>query len=169
MAKTSRVREVYDGSNGAATRWLCAEFEQNGHIGRIAAALFNAQKTSSRAREYQGGIECPGGLTIPFTEIAYRRKAVIVERLADLLARDDCGMVWGWSVNPRQPIAQHVLYIDLPQGQVSFHSVRRFIGRDYPGAWDGMNANEDRIIQFCETVWRGGSPTGGMGSKGLGT
>jgi hypothetical protein len=104
-----------------------------------------------------------------YSDLAYCRKGEFLQRLAELLAHDSCGMMWGWGLDLKQPNAKHVLYLDLPQGQVSLHSVRRFTGPDYPGKWDGMNASEGRVIQFCDAVWRNGTPARGEGSKGLDT
>ncbi len=154
MAK-SRTQEVYDGSNGAATRWFCKQLEDHGHIGRIAAALFHIQKTSSRAKTYRGGVEYGDGKTFPYKDIAYRRKGEFLERLVALLAKHSFGMRWGWGHDDSQPKAQHVLYVALPQGQVSLHSLERYAGPDYPDAWDGMNANAERVIAFCDWVWSG--------------
>jgi hypothetical protein len=46
-----------------------------------------------------------------------------------------------------------VLYIDLPNGQASFHSKDRFKGPDYLGQFDGAEgASEARICAFCDSV-----------------
>lgn len=150
----SLVNKVYKGSNAAATRKFCTELARRGQIGQIAAALFRAQKSSSRAKKYRGGIEREGR-TIPYRELAYTHKGKSLERLANLLAQDDCGMIWGWGLDGKQSGPEHVIYIDLPQGQVSFHSTQRFAGPDYPGKWDGKRASESRILEFCDQVWRG--------------
>jgi hypothetical protein len=49
------ARQVYHGSNGGATRSFCVRLEKCGQLGRIAAALFRAQKASARAKVYHGG------------------------------------------------------------------------------------------------------------------
>jgi len=146
------VHTIFFGSDGAATRRFCTELYQHGHIGKIAVALFTVQKASSRAKVYRGGKEGEGGRTMSYKDLAYYRKGEFLERLASLLAHDECGMVWGWGLDMKQSNAKHVLYIDLPQGQVSLHSVRRFAGPDYSGIWDGSNASEERVIQFCESL-----------------
>ena len=151
------VHTIFFGSDGAATRKFGRELRDQGHIGKIAAALFTVQKASSRAQRYRGGIPCEGGRTLPYKDLAYCRKGDFLKQLADLLVHDDCGMAWGWGLDLQQPQANHVLYLDLPQGQVSLHSVQRFAGPDYPGEWDGTNATEDRVIAFCDSHWRGGS------------
>ncbi len=153
------VHALFFGSNGAATTKFCRELHDQGHIGEIAAALFTVQKASSRAKVYRGGRKQEDGREVPYKDLAYGRKGKFLKLLAGLLARDDCGMAWGWGLDLKQPKAKHVLYIDIPQGQVSLHSVQRFAGPDYHGAWDGRDATEDRVIQFCESLWRGSSAT----------
>lgn len=64
-------------------------------------------------------------------------------------------MNWGWGRDPAQPFAKHVLYVDLPLGQVSFHSESRYVGPDYGGEWDGDRASEGRVVQFCDVVMKG--------------
>lgn len=166
---SSPVHAIFYGSNPVATRRLCIELRQRGHIGHIAAALFHVQKCSSRAKVYRGGKLCEDGSTMRYSDLAYCRKGEFLQRLAELLAHDSCGMNWGWGLDLKQPNAKHVLYIDLPQGQVSLHSVHRFAGPDYPGKWDESRASEDRVIEFCDAVWRNGTPARGEGSKGLDT
>ena len=149
------VHEIFFGSDAVTTRRFCADLRKCGNIGKIAATLFTVQKASSRAKRYRGGIPCEGGRTLPYKDLAYSRKGDFLKRLADLLAQDNCGMAWGWGLDLEQHHANHVLYIDLPQGQVSLHSRQRFAGPDYPGEWDGQNATEDRVIGFCESLWHG--------------
>jgi hypothetical protein len=59
---------------------------------------------------------------------------------------------WGWRVDPDQSFACYVLYIDLPNGQVSFHSPARYAGPDYDGDWDGDRTSEMRILDFADEV-----------------
>lgn len=152
------IHTIFFGSDGVATRRFCTELRKQGQIGRIAAALFTVQKASNRAKRYHGGIPSDDGATLPYKDLAYCRKRTFLKQLAELLAHRDCGLTWGWGLDLKQPQANHVLYIDLPQGQVSLHSVQRFVGPDYPGDWDGQNATEDRVLQFCASVWRGAAP-----------
>jgi hypothetical protein len=44
---------------------------------------------------------------------------------------------WGWQVDPITPAYPHVVYFDLPQGQVSFHAQERGEGPEYAGTWAG--------------------------------
>jgi len=43
--------------------------------------------------------------------------------------------------------------VDLPEGQVSFHSLARYAGPDYAGDWDGQRKSEERILRFCDQVF----------------
>ena len=51
-----------------------------------------------------------------------------------------------------RPYARHVLYVDLPQGQVSFHSRVKYDGPEYGGDWDGKYKSEERIVEFADAV-----------------
>ena len=114
-----------------------------------------AQKASTRAKKYRGGISGVGS----FSDLAYQRKSECLIRLCECLLNGagDCVAIvtirWGWKIDPLQPHAKWVLYIDLPNGQVSFHSTERFGGPDYPAEFDGAHASADRIISFCNFVF----------------
>jgi hypothetical protein len=62
---------------------------------------------------------------------------------------------WGWKRDPKQEFHPWLLYADLPQGQVSFHSAICFGGPDYAGEWDGQKLSAERIVAFCEGLRRG--------------
>jgi hypothetical protein len=141
---------AYHGSDGAATRRTLRALEARGQPGRIAAALFRAQKTSARAKRYRGG---PEGGAATYTELAYRNKGAALEALCRLLAADPAGLTWGWGIDGATDFAPHVLYLDLPDGQVSFHSTDRFTGPAYVGAWDGVrDASAPRILAWCDAL-----------------
>lgn len=139
--------EVYEGSDGALTRAFAAELERRGPRGRVAALLFRAQKSSRRAKKY--------GPTA-YRGLAYGRKGEALRELAAALAEHGAalGISFGWGRDEggRNP---WVLYVDLPLGQVSFHSPERYDGPDYAGGWDGLRASEGRIIRFCDSVIAG--------------
>lgn len=114
--------------------------------------LFRAQKCSSRAKKYRGGIRGIGS----FRSIAYDRKGWSIEELCKALAAaPNLGISFGWKKDPLMPGAEWVLYVDLPEGQVSFHSVQRYLGPDYPGDWDKQHKSEERIIAFCDRCLHG--------------
>lgn len=149
--KTSPIEEVlrvYAGSDGAATRALYGRLEALGPAGAIAMNLFRAQKNSARAKVYRGR---------GYRDAAYDRKGWALDNLAAILAEHGaaCGIAWGWGRDPEQPVHDVVLYVDLPTGQVSFHTATRGQGPDYPGQWDGVrDASPGRICSWCARLLR---------------
>jgi hypothetical protein len=143
-------QDVYAGSDAAATRSLYAKLEARGPIGIVALNLFRAQKCSARAKVYHGGI--PGKGT--YARMAYERKTWSLGYLCHILLAHwlELRITWGWKHDPQEPYASWILYVDLPQGQVSFHNTQRLTGPEYYGNWDGRHASEERIIAFCEEV-----------------
>ena len=144
--------EVYHGSNGGATHSFYHRLEKKGRTGQLAANLMRVQKSSSRAKVYRGHITRSDGQQSSFRDLAYGRKDQCLLWLCNGLMDNNCGLTWGWKCDPTEDRAKHVLYIDLPQGQVSFHSKRRYRGPDYAGEWDGEHKSEERIIAFCDSV-----------------
>lgn len=146
-----RVLAVYEGSDGDATKALYAELEQLGPSGIIAAFLLRAQKNSSRAKVYRRRGN---------RDAAYDRKEWAIDQLVRTLRSHAgaCSIRWGWGADPEQPVHKAVLYVDLPTGQVSFHTQHRVTaqrgdGPDYPGEWDGIKGQSpDRVIRFATRV-----------------
>lgn len=137
--------EVFTQNNGDVTKTYYQELEKFGSLGHIACCLFRAQKRSSRAKDYHGG---------RYRRAAYDVKSWSMQELCKALAQQT-SIAWGWKPDPSVPFGNepsHVLYVDLPTGQVSFHSPERMVGPDYPGEWDGSGKSADRIIQFCDHV-----------------
>jgi hypothetical protein len=148
------VYAIYEGSDGEATKTLYAHLSTLGAEGAIAIDLFRAQKASARAKVYRGGVRGRGS----YRSMAYDRKGWALSNLAGALARSaaDVGIVWGWGVDQKETAHRHVLYVDLPTGQVSFHSGERYGGPDYPGAWDGVRGvSADRIVRWVRRVLAG--------------
>jgi hypothetical protein len=148
-----RAAEVYAGSNGSATRAYYADLEKLGPVGVVAVNLFRAQKCSSRAKVYRGGIRGRGS----FRGMAYERKAWSMQNLCSALMQhgQKLGLRFGWKPDPDTPLrgeASWVLYVDLPQGQVSFHSPVRYVGPDYAGEFDGAHQSAERILRFCDST-----------------
>lgn len=142
------IKCVYNGSNGEATKALYARLEALGPAGVVAVNLFRACKASERAKLYRGR---------SYKGAAYDKKQWSIENLARVLhvkhAHQLLGIRSGWGVD--QALKEsgdphyHVLYIDLPTGQVSFHTGQRVDGPDYPAAWDGMRGQgPDRICRW---------------------
>lgn len=149
-----KARDVFLGSDGALTKRYYAELEKRGPIGIIAVNLFRAQKTSTRAKKYRGGIRGVGS----FRSMAYDTKQWSLGCLSTALEEhgEALGINFGWGSDDGQPDCPWVFYVDLPTGQASFHSPNRFSNRMYSGVWDGIRGVcEDRIIAFCDAVYAG--------------
>lgn len=143
---------IYDGSSGEATLALYRRLEDLGPIGVVAMNLFRAHKASARAKVYRGG-DAKGS----WRSQAYEKKQWSLDNLAKALERsaDELGLKWGWGVDLEQERHQCVLYVDLPTGQVSFHTDRRGAGPDYPGGWDGaIKQGQNRICRWVEQLFK---------------
>lgn len=141
------VQAVYNGSDGDATKALYARLVLIGPIGAIAVNLFRAQKSSARAKVYRGGIRGQGS----YKGMAYERKEWAMQNLSAILTQhaEACGICWGWGVDASQEYHNTVLYVDLPTGQVSFHTAARGAGPVYPHKWDGIREQSaDRICRW---------------------
>jgi len=148
------AHEVYEGSDGELTKRYYAELEKRGHSGLLALNLFRAQKCSARAKVYRGGMRGKGS----YKSMAYDRKQWSLENLCEILGQhaEALRVRWGWKKDPAVLFgeqASYVLYVDLPQGQVSFHAPGRGKGPDYPGDWDRSKESAARIIEFCDAVF----------------
>lgn len=146
--------EVYLGSDGELTRRYYAELEKRGPIGIVALNLFRAQKCSARAKVYRGGIRGRGS----YKGMAYDRKSWSMSNLCQALGEhgDSLGIAWGWREDSGVLFGERaswVLYVDLPNGQVSFHSPTRGSGPDYPHEWDQSKLSAERIVAFCDAVY----------------
>ena len=150
-----RAIEVFKCSDGELTKAYYARLLGKWRVGPIAMNLFRAQKCSDRAKVYRGGIRGYGS----YKSMAYGRKAYAMEELCKALTEHaDLGITFGWKLDSTVPLhgrASWVLYIDLPVGQVSFHSAIRYVGPDYAGEWDGQHMSQYRIILFCDAVMDG--------------
>ena len=136
------VMQVYLGSDGEATKALYTHLEALGPAGAIAVNLFRAQKNSARAKVYRGG---------GYRGMAYDRKQWALDNLARILGQHAAavGLLWGWGLDEKQSYHCHVLYVELPNGQVSFHTDRRGEGPDAPRPWDGVrDASPQRVCGY---------------------
>jgi hypothetical protein len=149
---TCSAEEVYYGSNGGKTRSYLCKLEKKGELGRIAAQLFRTQKASTRAKQYHGGIRRSGGFFTSYRNLSYAKKGETMSFLCCLLEDNNCNIGWGWGRDEEQRFAKDVLYVDLPMGQVSFHSDERFHGPDYTKEWDREHMSEERILELCNRV-----------------
>jgi hypothetical protein len=138
------VIEIFAGTSGHATRDLYSRLEKLGPIGVVALNLFRAQKASSRAKVYRRR----------FKGVAYEKKNWSMKLLCDALGASaaELGIEFGWSEDPAQEFHNWVLYVDLPMGQVSFHSAAPLSPERYEKLWDGSKDSASRIIRFVESV-----------------
>ena len=138
--------KIFQQSDGSVTRSYYAELEKRGVPGQVAVALFRAQKTSSRAKQYRG----------KFKGMAYDTKQWSMGQLSEILLvhGEALGIVWGWKTDPNARWNEWVLYVELRGiGQVSFHSPSRGKGPDFRGDWDGKHESQPRILEFCDQVF----------------
>ena len=143
------VREVYFGSASADTNRLMRSMKLQPN-GEIAALLLRAQKASSRAKKYRGGLKDGPS----FRYLAYQKKNECLRQLCEAL-NEQSDFTWGWGIDEAQTLnlPKHVLYIELPTGQASFHNFVRHEGPDFLGEWDrAIGVSEERIIEFCSSV-----------------
>lgn len=139
--------DIFRGNNGDVTKAWYAELQAKGFLGELAVALFRAQKRSTAAKRYRGG---------RYRRAAYDVKNWSLSEICRLLSRGGHRFEWGWQRDPNTPGFEWVLYVDLPTGQVSFHSAERLGGPDYFGKWDGVRgASEPRILAFCDAAMNG--------------
>lgn len=143
-----KAKHVYEQQNGDVTKAYYAILNAKGLNGELAVALFRAHKRSTAAKKYKGR---------KFTRSAYDVKNWSLGEVCRILAKMDDGTEnpaahWGWKHDPNTPGYTWVLYVELPCGQVSFHSPDRLEGPDYPGVWDGIRNSAERIQTFCDNV-----------------
>jgi hypothetical protein len=134
---------IYEGSDAAATRGLFKDLKSCGPDGLLAIELFRACKASERAKVYRGK---------GYRDKSYERKQQAMDVLCKVLSGST--YEWGWGIDDKQPVHYHVLYVDIPTGQVSFHSGTRSEGPDYPKLWDGQpGQSADRICQWIDGMF----------------
>lgn len=154
--KYADILAIYDGSDGDATKRLYARLEQNyGPLGFVAVNVFRATKASARAKVYRGR---------GYRDMAYERKQWAMGNLCTSLTQhaESLGIVWGWGRDADEPSGKfpHVLYVELPTGQVSFHCAHRLHGPDFPCKWDGVRRmGPIRICQWIEQIFGGSHGT----------
>ena len=144
------ILAVYQGSDGEATKTLYAKLLACGYAGVVAMNLFRACKASERAKVYRGS---------RYRGAAYDKKSWSIGNLCAALAERPLSpaITWGWAIDERARSEgsphHHVIYIDVPTGQVSFHNGERGAGPGYAGEWDGAHKTApDRICRWCADV-----------------
>lgn len=139
-----RILEVYTASDAEATRELYAELMEHGSAGELAVNLLRASKKSERAKVYRGQ---------RYRSASYDGKQWAMGEICRVLTAHPELARWGWGVDEKQSFHNQVLYIDLPTGQVSFHTAARGPGPDYPGKWDGApNRSASRICGYAAQI-----------------
>lgn len=150
----AEILRIYEGSNGDATRDLYAKLEEFGPAGVVAMNLFRAHKASSRAKVYRGGQPGRGS----YRSMAYDKKQWSIDNLETVLVDHAAALsvTWGWGRDGATRNFEAVLYVELPTGQVSFHSPRRGKGPAFDGQWDGIRGvGPQRICHYCAQVLAG--------------
>lgn len=141
------ILRIYAGSNGDATKALYAKLQDLGPVGIIALNLFRACKASERAKVYRGR---------GYKDAAYQKKDWSLGLLCEALEVHaiDAGIAaWGWGLDEKTVGYIHVLYVETPAGQVSFHNAHRLKGVDFPGQWDGQRGTSSaRIVRWTATL-----------------
>lgn len=143
---------IFEGSNGDDTKALYAQLEALGPAGVVALNVFRALKCSTRAKVYRGGIPGQGS----FRSRAYDRKQWSMDNLCEILTAhgEALSIRWGWRQDLSQEWHAWVLYLDLPTGQISFHTATRGRGPDYPGDWDRVrDAGAGRVCRWIATLF----------------
>jgi hypothetical protein len=139
------ILSVFEGSDAHVTIALYEDLRAIGGMGLVGMELFRAQKSSSRAKVYRGG---------GFRGKAYDKKQWAMGNLCQALAASSGALRWGWKIDEAADFHKWVLYVDLPNGQVSFHTGERGEGPDYPSDWDGVkNASVTRICRFIADLF----------------
>jgi hypothetical protein len=142
-----QAQKVFNQNDGDVTKSYYATMNAKGLLGQLAVALFRAQKRSTAAKKYRGK---------KFRHAAYDVKNWSLSevcRIMNSLNAFGYEFKWGWGKDPNTPGFPWVLYVEIPTGQVSFHSPDRLNGPDYPKGWDGIGASEPRILAFCDSLW----------------
>lgn len=144
--------DVFATSDGDFTKRYYEYLKSKGVLGVIAMNLFRAQKCSTRAKVYRRSSH---------KHNAYDRKKWSIDQLCEVLIQfgEPAGITFGWKADPKvkfggeDDITSQVFYIDLPQGQVSFHCRERGKGPEYTKEWDGVRGmSQQRIIEFCNSL-----------------
>ena len=142
---------AYYGSSGPMTTMLYQHLEAIGPVGFLAVNLLRACKTSERAKKYRGG-DGRGS----YRSQSYSTKEWAIGNICSVLKSNKIEGIerWGWGIDGKLQALEdphhHVLYVDLPTGQVSFHTgTRKLDCPDYPGEWDGVvGKGADRILRY---------------------
>jgi hypothetical protein len=136
--------DIFTQNDGSITKQYYNELNALGPGGQLAVALFRAQKRSTAAKNY-GRSRYRGA--------AYDVKNWSLSEICRiLLTYPELGLQWGWQYDSATPNFHHVLYVETPCGQCSFHSPTRGQGPKFEGKWDAARASVDSILEYCDKV-----------------
>lgn len=139
------AQEAYDSRKPEETTAFYDVLIRRGPVGQVAFGLFRAQKRSHVAKGYRRRRWRNG---------AYDAKGEALRYLNAALAAHGA-LKWGWGRDLMVDRYSHVLYVETPHGQVSFHSESNHGGPEFAGEWDGVReVSEKRVVRFCDDVTR---------------
>ncbi len=152
------VTAIYEGSNGDLTSALYRHLESLGPRGVVAMNLFRASKCSARAKLYVSKRKTRTNRG--YSNDAYSRKEWSLGLLCRCLAAEASSLRigWGWSRDESSVGFEDVIYVDLPNGQCSFHNAKRLTGPDYLGQWSGKFDSKIVVLDFVKSVLQEGMP-----------
>ena len=179
-AAVARAREVFDASDGNLTAAYYRRLQGIGSLGVIAMNLFRASKTSNRAKMYRGHRYKRASYEVKNYSLHELCKALMCCAVCggeigympgacgagDVLAHRSAAqfshaatlhLPFGWKHDSLTARYDWVLYVDLPNGQVSFHcnfSPDWRLGPEYTGEWDQAARGTSilRIVEFCDSL-----------------
>ncbi|MEZ2347383.1 hypothetical protein [Terriglobus sp. RCC_193] len=139
------AQHIFDQRSGDVTKAYYTALATCGVEGQLAVALFRAQKRSEAAKSYRRGSS---------RRASYEVKNWSLSEVCRVLSAPGApAFRWGWKHDPKTAGYEWVLYVDLPSGQVSFHSADRLTpAPDYPGKYDGHKLSRQRILAYCDAI-----------------
>lgn len=146
------AQAAYEATDYSETRSYLRALANAGRLGRIAAALFAAMRASTDAKTERRLAKGDPLAEITVSRAGYARKRLAMQKVCELLAHNAAGLAWGWGNDRRQADCPFVLFVDLPQGQVSFHTPEKLMGPEYAGRWDRACQNRERVLAFCDAL-----------------
>ena len=139
----SRTLKAFSSSDGSFVTSLTADLCRRGASGAVACTLFRAFNNSQRAKKVRRRSYGKS------RNERYSQKNESLTNLSSAIEAFRPDLVWGWKKDYSTPGFEWVIYVELPTGQVSFHSRNRGNGPDYAGDWDGERATRERIAEWC--------------------
>ncbi len=117
--------------------------QAHGTLGYVALNLFRASQCNLDVKQTTGR---------RLSREAYERKIWSISLLAETLKQhaDKLHLQWGWSVDEAEPRFKHILFVELPTGQVSFNTDKRSLGPKLKANLDGQKGQSG--VRICEFV-----------------